>query len=405
VFFLRLIITAARSLDANFLRSVLAVLGVVLGLMAIISAMSIMEGSRKYILDKVQVLGSNVLYVSPAHIQRTVLMRGTAETLKLQDIPKLKEECDQIHLIAPVVVSTQTLKYFSKSARVTVQGTNTDCAEIHGLKLEGGRFLSREESDSESSTVAVLGHTAAEKLFSGADSVGRPIKIGNKGFRVIGVLTKHGAGGMGSADDTVYIPVRVALKRILRQKQLSRLDIKSLDAEGLSECERQVRGALRRIHKIRPGEKPDFAIRNQQQQLELFKEANLIMSAVFYSIAGISLIVGGIGITNIMLVSVTERTREIGVRIAVGARRGDILFQFMMEALLIGVIGGAGGLLLGVMLANALEAILPGIITVYTPPKVAISAIVVALLVGLASGLYPAYKASQKDPVEALRYE
>ena len=405
MFFLRLIMTAARSLDANFLRSVLAALGVIIGVMAVISAMSIMEGSRKQILDKVEVLGSNVLYVTPKYIRRTGLMSGTAETLRLKDIPKLKDECDQISVVAPVVAAQQTVKYFGKSARVNVQGTTTEGAEIHGLELESGRFLSREESDSESSTVAVLGYTAAEKLFSGADCVGRPIKIGNKGFRVIGVLKKHGAGGMGSADDTAYVPVRTAMKRLLRQKQLSRLDIKSRDAEGLNECEKQVTGALRRIHKIKAGQEADFTIYNQQQRLDLFKEVNLIMSAVFYSIAGISLVVGGIGITNIMLVSVTERTREIGVRIAVGARRGDILFQFMVEALVIGVIGGAGGLLLGVMFANVLEAVLPGIIHVHTPPKVVVTAIVVAIVVGLTSGIYPAYKASRKDPVEALRYE
>lgn len=405
MFLLRLFITSLRSLDANFLRSVLAAMGVVIGVMAVISAMSIMEGSRKEILDKIEVLGSNVLYVRPSYLQRTGRMAGTAQTLKMRDVPKLKDQCDEIAVISPVVFAPQTVKYFSKATDVTVEGVSWEYAEIHSLKPESGRLMSREESNSESSTVAVLGSTVAEKLFSGADSVGRSIKIGSKGFRVIGVLKKHGAGGMGSVDDTIYIPIRTAIKRVLRIKTLHRLDIKSLDAQGLDKCEKQVRGALRRIHKIKPGEKPDFDVYNQQQGLEAFREINLITAVVFYSIAGISLVVGGIGITNIMLVSVTERTREIGVRIAVGARRGDILFQFVVEALIISLVGGVGGFLMGLMFANALESILPGIITVHTPPKVVATAVIVALIVGLASGIYPAYKASRKDPVEALRYE
>ncbi len=405
MFLLRLILTALRSLDANFLRSVLATIGVVIGVMAVISAMSIMEGSRKEILDKIEVLGSNVLYVMPSFIRRTGEMSGMAQTLRLRDVPKLKAECDEIAVIAPVVFAPQTLKYFRKTAQVTVEGTNADCPEIHGLELDSGRFFSREEANSESSTVVVLGSSVAEKLFAGADSVGRQIKIGNKGFRVIGVLAEHGAGAMGSVDDTAYIPVRTAMRRVLRVDQLHRLDIKSHDAEGLDECEKQVRGAMRRIHKIRPGEKADFEIYNQQQGLEAFNEINLITAAVFYSIAGISLVVGGIGITNIMLVSVTERTREIGVRIAVGARRGDILFQFIVEAIIISAIGGAGGILVGVMFAKAIEAIIPGMIHVYFPTKVIVTAVTVAATVGLISGIYPAYKASRKDPVEALRYE
>jgi len=405
VFFLRLVITALRSLDANFLRSVLAALGVVIGVMAIISAMSIMEGQQEKILGKFQALGSNVVYVVPQFIMRTVRMGGVAETLKLKDIPKLKEECDLIDSIAPVVYLPQTLKYFNRSAQVVVRGTTTEFADMHNFEMDSGRFLSPEESESQSSTVVVIGYSVADKLFSGTDPVGRSIKIDNKTFRVIGVLKKHGAGSWADVDGSAYIPVRTALKRVLRQKQLHRLDIRGNDPDKLKECERQVEGILRRLHGVRAGEKADFEIFNEQRWRETFNESKLIMSAVFYSITGISLLVGGIGITNIMLVSVTERTREIGVRLAVGARQGDILFQFLVEALIISAVGGVGGILMGMMFANVLEAVLPTVIEVHTSAEVIAWAVGVAMAVGLISGLYPAYKASRKDPVEALRFE
>lgn len=405
MFFFRLINTALRSLDANFLRSVLATLGVVIGVMAVISAMSILEGARKGILDKFQSLGSNVLYVTPKEKKLAGRIIGLAETLKPRDVTALKNDCSEIELITPIVYAPQILKYFRKSTQVTVKGTTHDYALLNGCKMSSGRFLSREESSAENSSVVVLGHSVADKLFSGIEPVGQPIKISNKGFRVIGVLKKQGAVGMDDVDNAAYIPVRTALKRVLRQKYLHRVAIKSRDPDKLTQCEAQVRKVLRRQHKIRPGEKEDFRIFNQQQSLNMLNQVTTIFAAVFYSIAGISLVVGGIGITNIMLVSVTERTREIGVRMAVGARRGDILFQFMVEALVISILGGAGGLLTGFMFSRGLEAIMPGVIETYTPPKVIVWALTVAVAVGLASGIYPAYKASRKDPVEALRYE
>ncbi len=405
MFFFRLIKTALISLDANFLRSSLATLGVVIGVMAVISAMSILEGAREDILGKFQSLGSNMLYVMPAEKKLSGRTVGMAESLTLEDAETLRTEGREIGLIAPFVYAPQILKYFNKSAQVNVKGTTHQYADIHGYELMSGRFISPEESHSESASVVVLGYSVADRLFAGGEAVGRPIKIGNKGFRVVGVLRKQGAVGLDDVDNGAFIPVRTALRRVLRQKHLHRLTIKSSDPDRLTACEKEVRHILRRTHKIRAGEEQDFRIFNQQQMLQTFNEASLIFAAVFYSIAGISLVVGGIGITNIMLVSVTERTREIGVRIAVGARRGDILFQFMVEALIISTLGGALGLLMGMMFANAMEAVLPGIVKTTIPPKVIVWALTVAVLVGLVSGLYPAYKASRKDPVEALRYE
>lgn len=404
MFFLRLIVTAFRSLDANFLRSLLATLGVVIGVAAVISAMSILEGSRQEILGKFQSLGSNMLYVTPGQRKLEGRAAGIAESLQLSDVTTLRTECAEVEAVAPFVAAPQTVKFFRQSVQTTVIGTTNTYATLNAYRPMAGRFLSAEDSASENSAVVVLGHSVAEKLFSGAEPVGQPVKIGNMGFRVIGVMEKKGAIGFTNVDDSVFIPVRTALKRVLRQKFLHRLDVKSRDPDKLDECERQVRAALRRAHRIRTGEEEDFGIFNQQQALKTLNEATLIFAAVFYSIAGISLVVGGIGITNIMLVSVTERTREIGVRIAVGARRGDILFQFMIEALIIGAVGGTVGLLLGLMFSHGLAKILP-IVKTSTPPKVIVTALTVAVVVGLISGIYPAFKASRKDPVEALRYE
>jgi len=404
VFFFRLITTALRSLDANFLRSLLATLGVVIGVAAVISAMSILEGSSQEILGKFQSLGSNVLYIVPGEKKLEGRVAGLAESLQLSDINPIKSEVKDVEQIAPVVNAAQSVKFFRQSTQAMIIGTTSVYADINAYKAVRGRFLSIDESNSESSAVVVLGYGLAEKLFQGAEPVGQPIKVGNMGFRVVGVMEKKGAIGLSEVDDAVFIPVRTALKRVLRQKHLHRLVIKSSDPEKLSDCERQVRNVLRRTHRIRAGEEEDFRIFNQQQALKTLNEATLIFAAVFYSIAGISLVVGGIGITNIMLVSVTERTREIGVRIAVGARRGDILFQFMIEALIISTVGGAVGLLIGLMFSTGLAKVLP-IVKTSTPPKVIISALTVAIVVGLASGIYPAFKASRKDPVEALRYE
>jgi putative ABC transport system permease protein len=404
VFFFRLISTAFRSLDANFLRSLLATLGVVIGVAAVISAMSILEGAQQEVLSKFQSLGSNVLYVTPGQKKLEGRSAGIAENLQLSDIPIVKSDCPEVEAVAPFVYAPQTLKFFRQSVQATAIGTTNAYAVLNHYRCSSGRFLTAEDSASESAAVVVLGQNVSDKLFSGADPVGQPVKVGNMGFRVIGVMEKKGSIGFTNVDDAVFIPVRVAMKRVLRQKFLHGLDIRSRDADKLNECERQVRAALRRAHRIRAGEEEDFGIFNQQQALKTLNEATAIFAIVFYSIAGISLVVGGIGITNIMLVSVTERTKEIGVRIAVGARRGDILFQFLIEALIISAVGGAVGLLLGLMFSHGLAKILP-IIKTSTPPKVIITALTVAVVVGLASGIYPAFKASRKDPVEALRYE
>jgi putative ABC transport system permease protein len=269
----------------------------------------------------------------------------------------------------------------------------------------GGRVINRSESVEESANVICLGSKVAEDLFGGMNPVGQIVKVRNVPLRVIGVMEERGNAGFINADETVYIPIKFGLKRFFNRRWLNAISIQVAEGKDLDALEKRVASVIRRAHNIRVGAEDDFRIFNQQQALQNINQATAIFGAVFYSIAGISLVVGGIGIMNIMLVSVTERTREIGVRMAVGARRGDILLQFLIEALIISLLGGTFGLVLGWMLADLLESILQGAMITEVTPTVVIAALVTSTLVGIFSGLYPAWQASRKNPVEALRYE
>jgi ABC-type antimicrobial peptide transport system permease subunit len=246
----------------------------------------------------------------------------------------------------------------------------------------------------------------ADKLFAGGDPVGQVFKLAGATYRVIGVMEKRGMVSLINADEAVFIPLEAGLSRFFNRDWLNRLTIAVKKTDELEESQKQVRKVLRRAHAIRPGQPEDFNMFTQEEVLQNIQQGMLVFKVVFYSIAGISLVVGGIGIMNIMLVSVTERTREIGVRMAVGARRMDILLQFMFEALVISLLGGTLGLLLGAMFADVMERVLKYMdFVTEVNATVIISSLATATVVGVFSGLYPAFKASRLDPVDALRYE
>ncbi len=407
MFYLRLLITSLRSLDSHFLRSLLATLGVLIGVSSVVACMSILEGASNDIFKRFKSLGANVLFVFPeaARVENRVV--GTAQTLVLEDIDFLMRELpDQIERIAPEAIGSTTVKRFQKSVEATILATSPAYFDVHDFKPDYGRIFTKAESESPDASVALLGAKIADQLFGGADPIGQIVKVGGAGYRVVGVLAKRGSLGFMNADETVYIPIQAGLKRYFNRKWLNRLTIAAKHTDQLEELQKQLQRALRRSHHIRPGQPDDFRIFNQEEALQQVNQVMLVFKVVFYSIAGISLLVGGIGIMNIMLVSVTERTREIGVRMAVGARRGDILLQFLIEALVISLLGGALGLLLGTMFADVMEKVLR-----YMNFKTEINATVVlaslgtAVAVGVVSGLYPAFKASRLDPVDALRHE
>ncbi|QOJ15374.1 MAG: ABC transporter permease [Planctomycetia bacterium] len=406
MFYLRLLLTAARSLEANFMRSLLATVGVMIGVSSVVACMSILEGAQSRIASNVKSLGSNMLYIVPAVARIEGRPVGFAQTLTLSDIDRLlREHGSEIDGVAPEASASALVKRFQASEDYAIVATNEKYFEINSFEAERGRVISKADAEDDNAAVAVIGHKVAERIFGGADAVGEAISIGGAAYRVVGVLEKRGTLGFVNADETVYIPIRTGLTRFLNRNWLTRLSVQGADPQKLSELQKKVRQTLRQEHRIRAGQPDDFQIFTQEETLQQFNQVVTIFRIVFYSIAGISLVVGGIGIMNIMLVSVTERTREIGVRIAVGARRGDILLQFLAEALTISLLGGGLGVLLGVMFADLVEKVFVNLFETEVTSTVVIVAFLTSTLTGVISGIYPAFKASRQDPVDALRYE
>jgi len=395
MFFLRLAITALRSLDTHFLRSLLATLGVLIGVGSVVACMSILEGATNEIIRNLSTLGSQLLFVKPAVARVEGRPVGAAQTLTVDDSQTLLRELpDDVDAISCEAIGVAMVKYFQKSEDYTVIATNDQYFQIHDFNALRGRVISKGDAEDDTKLVVCLGHKVAET-----------VKIRNTAYRVIGVLEQRGNIGFFNADECIYIPIKSGLRRFFNRRWVTWMSVQVNEGRKVDEVKSKVEAVLRRAHNIRVGGEDDFEIHTQEEVMRQVNEATVIFKIVFYSIAGISLLVGGIGIMNIMLVSVTERTREIGVRMAVGARRGDILLQFLVEALIISLVGGAFGLLLGMMFADLLDKILEGMFRTEITMNVVITALATITVVGVFSGLYPAFKASRLDPVEALRYE
>jgi putative ABC transport system permease protein len=405
MFFLRICLMAWRGLRANWLRSMLATLGVIIGVAAVIAAMSILEGAQRDITDRIKSLGSDQITVYPASARREGRDVGVVQTLKVEDADALaaSDDCPDVASVAPEVLGGAQVKYFNRNANLAVLGTNHHYAAMHNYKVIEGRFISKEDVLAKRKVV-VLGHKAAKDLFGERPPVNTPVKIRGMGFRVIGVMEKKGVLGFRNVDQQVIIPVTTAMDRLFGIKSVTAITVAARDPKRVEAASDQIKRVLRQQHQIRPGDKDDFLVFTQEEQRKQFSEITRIFQVVLYSIAGISLVVGGIGIMNIMLVSVTERTREIGVRMAVGAQRWDILRQFLVEAGTISLFGGLFGVLLGFAMSDLIEKI-TRIFETYTPMRVVLWALAMAVATGVLSGIYPAYKASTLDPVEALRYE
>lgn len=402
----RLVMTALRSLDAHFLRSLLATLGVLIGVGSVVACMSILEGATNKIIADLSQLGSNAIYVSPAVARVENRAVGASQTLVIDDLHALEREFpDEITAISAEALGSATLKRFQKSATYTVVATSDRFFQIHAYKAQFGRVISKTDAEDELALVVCLGSKVAEKLFGSGDPVGQTVKIRNASYRVIAVMEPRGNVGLMNGDETVYIPLKSGLKRFFNRRWLNWITIEIADPSKSDDLQKRIASVLRKRHNVRVGQDDDFKIFTQEEVLRNVNEATLIFKIVFYSIAGISLVVGAIGIMNIMLVSVTERTREIGVRMAVGARRFDILLQFLIEAMIISLLGGGFGLLLGVMFADLLDKVLQGMFATQITSGVVYTALATTTIVGVVSGIYPAWKASRMDPVEALRYE
>jgi putative ABC transport system permease protein len=407
MFILQVFLMAIRGLRANLLRSLLATLGVIIGVGAVISAMSILEGTQRDIVERFESLGSETITVIPAMAKAGGRAVGIFQTLTVEDADALADprNCPSIKAAAPEVSGPASVKNLSRNNEYTILGTSAAYADMFNYRVVRGRFLSRDDIASEQK-VAVLGHKVAEELFGNAPEVNRTIKIRSIPFRIIGVMEEKGTIGFRNVDQQVMVPVTTAMNRLFGSRFVHAVSIQAADAGKVDDATSEIKRELRRRHNInvRAGKQDDFQIYSQEEQRKQLGEVTTIFSIVLYSIAGISLVVGGIGIANIMLVSVTERTREIGVRMAVGAQRWDILSQFLIEAGIISLLGGGFGVGVGYMMTDLLEKT-TRVIETYTAPRVIIYALVMAILTGILSGIYPAFKASRLDPVEALRYE
>lgn len=402
---------ATRALRVNKLRSALTVLGIVVGVAAVVCMVSVGAGAQAEVSEKIRTLGANLLLVMPGarNSGGARLESGTQPTLTEEDAAAIRRELGDAQVAAPLLSRTMPLVAANKNWMTLVAGINVDYLVAREWQVANGRSFTGEEITS-GAKVAVVGSVIIEELFDGRAALGETFRIGNVPFSVIGVLDKKGLGAAGrSQDDVVFIPLSTAKSRVLgavrgtTREALDFISIKVSDAAAMPEMERDVEALLRQRHRIRGDAPSDFRIENPADVLVARGAAVRILGILLVAVAAVSLVVGGISIMNIMLVSVTERTREIGLRMAVGANRRDIRWQFLIEALILALMGGLVGAVLGAAAAAAIawKAGWPVLIS----PWAIILACGFAGLIGISFGLYPAHRAARYDPIVALRYE
>ncbi|MBW1783816.1 MAG: ABC transporter permease [Deltaproteobacteria bacterium] len=403
-------LAALRALRANILRSILTTLGIIIGVGAVIIMISVGAGAEARMDEVISRLGSNLIIVLPGSgtAGGVRLGRGTRPSITDDDARAIQQEIENVEVSAPTVRGTGQVVSGNLNWSTLIYGITPEYLTARGWEIQEGRAITHEEVKG-ASKVALLGETVTENLFSGLNPVGQVIRIRRVPFEVIGVLKGKGETPMGrDQDDTVFVPLSTARKRVLGGRELGgnsvgAIYVKVAASEWVSEVETQVRALLRQRHRLRGNAPDDFYIRNLSQVLEARAESSRAMSLLLAAVASVSLVVGGIGIMNIMLVSVTERTREIGLRMAVGAEGADILSQFLIEAVTLSLIGGVIGVALGVT-GSMTIAVLGEWPTIVRAESV-ILAFGFSVLVGVFFGFYPARKAARLDPIEALRYE
>ena len=410
-------IIAVRSLSANKLRSSLTMLGIIIGVGAVISLMSIGRGAEATITSTFEEMGTNVFNVIPSSPDVGGGMMGmgmmmATPSLTLDDAKAL-ERVRSVVAIAPVNENFIEVTANGESKVVIIHGASPEYQQVYNYSLASGQFISVRNVASRD-MVLVLGGTVAEDLFGSDDPVGQRVKMKGKRFTVVGVLEPKGGAMMGfSLDDVVVIPITTFQTRLFTQRTPSGEDavqsisVQATSAEVMDDVREEIETVLRKRHRIGPDEKTDFAIISMEQMLDIVQQVTGVFTIFLGAIAGISLLVGSIGIMNIMLVSVTERTREIGIRKAVGAKRRDILLQFLLEAAMLSLVGGGVGIIIGWGLSVAVSFIAGAAgLTLQTVVSldIVVIAVLVSVFIGLASGIYPAMRAARQNPIDALRY-
>ncbi len=397
-----------RSLKVNKMRSGLTMLGIVIGVGAVIAMLAVGSGARQRISAQISSMGSNLMIILPgATTSGGVRMgMGTQPTLSMADAEAIPKECPAVQSVAPIHNGVAQIIYGSLNWSTGVVGTTPNMLEVRDWALSAGRSFTAEDVRS-ASKVALLGQTVVENLFGSVNPVGQNIRIKNVPFTVIGVLGEKGQSPNGQdQDDTIYIPVTTAQKKLFGASfpgMVRIIMVKAKGADDLLPAEKQITELLRQRHHIGQKQDDDFSVRNLTQMMQAAEQSTKVMTLLLGAIASVSLLVGGIGIMNIMLVSVTERTREIGIRMAIGAKTWDIRLQFIIEALILSLIGGIFGIIIGITGSQVLS-MLAGWPTIVSAASILMS-FSFSGLTGIFFGYYPAHKASLLDPIEALRYE
>ncbi len=401
---------AIRALRVNMLRSILTMLGIIIGVGAVIAMVAIGSGAQARVSEQIQSLGSNLIIVRPGSVNAagTRLGHGSRRTVTEDDAVAIAREVGTVEFAAPSVRGTEQVVSATQNWSTVIQGVTPEYLDARDWALVAGRPISPEDVEG-ASKVALIGQTALANLFGDTDPVGQIIRIRNAPFTIVGLLDRKGQTTGGTdQDDVVLLPLSTAKKKILGASRSSpravdAIALKIRAGEDMDEAETQIRTLLRQRHRLKPDQEDDFWLRNLADVLQTQEESSRVMTYLLAAIASVSLMVGGIGIMNIMLVSVTERTREIGLRMAVGAKGSDILTQFLVEAVTLSLIGGLIGVGLGIAGSHAISYFAEWR-TLISPDAIAL-AFGFAGAVGVFFGFYPARKAASLDPIEALRYE
>ena len=393
---------AIRSLISHKLRTFLTALGIIIGVASVISMISIGEGARQQTLSTISKFGTNIITIKPGNKKSRHVSTGKVDTLMLKDATFIEQNVPLITGVAAQVYRSAQLKFGNKNTNTTVRGTGKNYRRLANFEMQKGRYFNQQEINV-AKRVCVLGATVVKNLFEEVNPLGKTIKVDGKNFMVIGITEPKGALSWFDPDDQIFIPVTTAQKRVFGMNHIQSIDVQASKIEDLEVIKEDITQVLRIRHNIAEGKENDFYVQNSSQWLNSWGDAAKTFTYLLGGIAAISLMVGGIGIMNIMLVSVTERTREIGIRKAIGAKKKEILEQFLIESVLISFLGGGAGVLLGMGISEIVSNI--GEWETIVSTQSILLAFGFSVGIGIFFGFYPANKAANMNPIEALRYE